>query len=61
MSLEKYCGVIPAFYACYDEQGSVSEYFARLMVILRSSSGWRSTSSVCLLNSVSSSQNKTPL
>ena len=24
MSLEKYCGVIPAFYACYDEQGSVS-------------------------------------
>lgn len=24
MSLEKYCGVIPAFYACYDEQGNVS-------------------------------------
>lgn len=24
MNLEKYCGVIPAFYACYDEQGNVS-------------------------------------
>lgn len=23
-NLEKYCGVIPAFYACYDEQGEVS-------------------------------------
>ena len=23
-SLEKYKGVIPAFYACYDENGSVS-------------------------------------
>ena len=22
--LEKYCGVIPAFYACYDEAGKVS-------------------------------------
>ena len=25
MSLEKYCGVIPAFYACYDAEGNVSE------------------------------------
>lgn len=24
MSLEKYCGVIPAFYACYEDDGSVS-------------------------------------
>lgn len=24
MNLEKYCGVIPAFYACYDEDGRVS-------------------------------------
>ncbi|MDO4766145.1 MAG: dihydrodipicolinate synthase family protein [Eubacteriales bacterium] len=24
MNLEKYCGVIPAFYACYDDQGEVS-------------------------------------
>ena len=24
MSLEKYKGVIPAFYACYDENGEVS-------------------------------------
>lgn len=29
MSLEKYCGVIPAFYACYDEQGNVSAERAR--------------------------------
>ena len=36
MSLEKYCGVIPAFYACYDEEGHVStertKVFARHLI-----------------------------
>ena len=36
MSLEKYCGVIPAFYACYEDDGSVSvertKKFARYLI-----------------------------
>ena len=24
MSIEKYCGIIPAFYACYDDNGEIS-------------------------------------
>ncbi|MBR0229174.1 MAG: dihydrodipicolinate synthase family protein [Clostridia bacterium] len=31
MSLEKYCGIIPAFYACYDEQNEVSEKAVRAL------------------------------
>ena len=31
MSIEKYSGVIPAFYACYDEQGEVSEAGTRAL------------------------------
>ena len=29
--LDKYCGVIPAFYACYDETGAVSEKATRAL------------------------------
>ena len=43
------------------EQGYSMVYLAREMVILRSSSGWRSTSRVALLNSGSSSAKSTPL
>ena len=25
MSLEKYKGIIPAFYACYDDEGNISK------------------------------------
>ena len=31
MSIEKYSGVIPAFYACYDEQGEISEQGTRAL------------------------------
>lgn len=43
------------------EQGYSVVYLAREMVMRRSSSGWRSTSSVVLLNSGSSSAKSTPL
>ena len=43
------------------EQGYSMVYLALLMVMWRSSRGWRSTSSVLLLNSGSSSQKSTPL
>lgn len=29
MALDKYCGIIPAFYACYEENGDVSEQRTR--------------------------------
>ena len=44
-----------------NEQGYSRVYLAREMVIFRSSSGWRKTSSVDLLNSGSSSRKRTPL
>ena len=31
MSIDKYSGVIPAFYACYDEQGEISETGTRAL------------------------------
>lgn len=43
------------------EQGNSTVYLARAMVIFLSSSGWRNTSSVFLLNSGSSSANSMPL
>jgi hypothetical protein len=44
-----------------NEQGYSIVYLAREIVIFLSSKGWRNTSSVDLLNSGSSSANKTPL
>ena len=36
MNLDKYCGIIPAFYACYDDSNEVSaertRAFARYLV-----------------------------
>ena len=43
------------------EHGNSTVYLARDIVILWSSSGWRNTSNVCLLNSGNSSAKRTPL
>ena len=43
------------------EQGSVTVYFAREMVICLSSKGWRKVSSAERENSGSSSKKRTPL
>ena len=38
MNIEKYSGVIPAFYACYDPQGEVSPEGTRALIVQHASS-----------------------